>query len=66
MRPGPARRRLPRAETKIHEEVRRGSLAEVAAAAAAGAIVARGEVVIVVGNNTAMSARRVAGGCGGR
>ena len=54
--------------TKIHEEVRRGSLAELAAAAAAGAIVARGEVVIVVGDDGARSSPRgsgpAAGGCG--
>jgi 16S rRNA (cytidine1402-2'-O)-methyltransferase len=47
--------------TKIHEEVRRGSLAELAAAAAGGAIVARGEVVIVVGDDMAGSARRAPG-----
>jgi len=44
--------------TKIHEEVRRGSLADLAAAAASGAIVARGEVVIVVGDEGAGSPRR--------
>ncbi|HSW42130.1 MAG TPA: 16S rRNA (cytidine(1402)-2'-O)-methyltransferase [Patescibacteria group bacterium] len=44
--------------TKIHEEVRRGSLADLAAAAAAGAIVARGEVVIVIGDRGAGSPRR--------
>ncbi|HYN47778.1 MAG TPA: 16S rRNA (cytidine(1402)-2'-O)-methyltransferase, partial [Candidatus Nanopelagicales bacterium] len=37
--------------TKIHEEVRRASLADLAAAAADGAIMARGEVVIVVGDD---------------
>ena len=47
--------------TKIHEEVRRGSLAELAAAAATGAIMARGEVVIVVGDDTAMTTRRAPG-----
>jgi 16S rRNA (cytidine1402-2'-O)-methyltransferase len=47
--------------TKIHEEVRRGSLAELAAAAAGGAIVARGEVVIVIGDDMAGSARRAPG-----
>jgi 16S rRNA (cytidine1402-2'-O)-methyltransferase len=36
--------------TKIHEEVRRGSLAELAAAVAAGDLAARGEIVIVVGD----------------
>ena len=35
--------------TKLHEEVRRGSLGELAAAASAGEIDARGEFVIVVG-----------------
>jgi 16S rRNA (cytidine1402-2'-O)-methyltransferase len=35
--------------TKIHEQVVRGSLAELAAAVAAGDIPARGEMVIVVG-----------------
>ena len=35
--------------TKLHEEVRRGSLADLAAAAADGSIAARGEIVIVVG-----------------
>ena len=44
--------------TKIHEEVRRGSLGDLAAAAAAGAIVARGEVVIVVGDDRVGSRRR--------
>ncbi|HYN48309.1 MAG TPA: 16S rRNA (cytidine(1402)-2'-O)-methyltransferase [Candidatus Nanopelagicales bacterium] len=39
--------------TKIHEEVRRGSLADLAAAAAGGGIVARGEMVIVVGDDRA-------------
>ncbi len=43
--------------TKIHEEVRRGSLTELAAAAADGAIMARGEMVIVVGD-AGGSARR--------
>lgn len=51
--------------TKIHEEVRRGSLADLAAAAAAGAIVARGEVVIVIGDRGAGSPRRTAGAQGG-
>jgi 16S rRNA (cytidine1402-2'-O)-methyltransferase len=35
--------------TKIHEEVRRGALGDLAAAASAGEIPARGEIVIVVG-----------------
>ena len=35
--------------TKIHEEIRRGSLADLAAAAAGGDIPARGECAIVVG-----------------
>jgi 16S rRNA (cytidine1402-2'-O)-methyltransferase len=47
--------------TKIHEEVRRGSLAELAAAVAGGAIVARGEVVIVVGDAAGGSAHRAPG-----
>lgn len=52
--------------TKIHEEVRRGSLADLAAAAAGGAIVARGEMVIVVGDDGAGSPRRAAtSGAGG-
>ncbi len=36
--------------TKLHEEVRRGSLADLAAAAADGSLVGRGEIVIVVGD----------------
>jgi 16S rRNA (cytidine1402-2'-O)-methyltransferase len=51
--------------TKIHEEVRRGSLAELAAAAAGGAIVARGEVVIVVGDDRSGSSGRAAGAAAG-
>jgi len=43
--------------TKIHEEVRRGSLADLAAAAADGTIVARGEMVIVIGDDRAGSRR---------
>jgi 16S rRNA (cytidine1402-2'-O)-methyltransferase len=35
--------------TKLHEEVRRGTLGELAAAAAAGEIPARGELTLVVG-----------------
>jgi 16S rRNA (cytidine1402-2'-O)-methyltransferase len=35
--------------TKIHEEVRRGTLGTLAAAAAGGSILARGEIVVVVG-----------------
>ena len=35
--------------TKLHEQILRGSLAELAAAAAAGEIDSRGEVVIVIG-----------------
>jgi 16S rRNA (cytidine1402-2'-O)-methyltransferase len=59
---GPDRRAaVCRELTKIHEEVRRGSLAELAAAAAGGAIVARGEVVIVVGDVTGGSAHRAPG-----
>jgi 16S rRNA (cytidine1402-2'-O)-methyltransferase len=59
---GPDRRAaVCRELTKIHEEVRRGSLAELAAAAAGGAIVARGEVVIVVGDATGGSAHRAPG-----
>jgi 16S rRNA (cytidine1402-2'-O)-methyltransferase len=46
--------------TKIHEEVRRGSLAELAAAAAAGAIVARGEVVVVIGDDRSAAPGRAA------
>jgi 16S rRNA (cytidine1402-2'-O)-methyltransferase len=63
---GPDRRAaVCRELTKIHEEVRRGSLAELAAAAAGGAIVARGEVVIVVGDDPEMSARRSPGSAAG-
>jgi len=59
---GPDRRAaVCRELTKIHEEVRRGSLTELAAAAAGGEIVARGEVVIVVGDDTTMSTRRSPG-----
>jgi 16S rRNA (cytidine1402-2'-O)-methyltransferase len=43
--------------TKIHEEVRRGSLATLAAAAAAGDLAARGEIVVVVGEATGQAAR---------
>jgi 16S rRNA (cytidine1402-2'-O)-methyltransferase len=43
--------------TKLHEEVRRGPLASLAAAAAAGDITARGEIAIVVG--AAAPGRRV-------
>jgi len=39
--------------TKLHEEVRRASLAELAGAAADGTIPARGEIVIVVGDAAA-------------
>ena len=35
--------------TKIHEEIRRGTLADLAAAASGGQILARGEMAIVVG-----------------
>ena len=42
--------------TKLHEQIARGSLAELAAAARAGEIVARGEVVIVVGWGLAVTA----------
>jgi 16S rRNA (cytidine1402-2'-O)-methyltransferase len=63
---GPDRRAaVCRELTKIHEEVRRGSLAELAAAAAGGAILARGEVVIVVGDTTAGSAHRAPGAVAG-
>ncbi len=58
--------------TKIHEEVRRGSLADLAAAVAEGAIAARGEIVIVVGDAGAADGRGAAdaglatgGGSGG-
>ncbi len=36
--------------TKLHEEVRRGSLGELSAAVADGALAARGEIVVVVGD----------------
>ena len=39
--------------TKLHEEIRHGSLAELARAAADGEILARGEVVVVVGERRA-------------
>ncbi len=51
--------------TKIHEEVNRGSLADLVAAAADGTIMARGEVVIVVGDDRAGSSSR-AGAAGKR
>lgn len=51
--------------TKIHEEVRRGSLACLAAAAADGTITARGEVVIVVGDDGARSSPRGSAAAGG-
>ena len=35
--------------TKLHEEIRHGSLAQLALAAASGDLLARGEAVIVVG-----------------
>ena len=44
--------------TKLHEEVRRGRLAELAAAAADGAIAARGEMVVVVGDGARPTAAR--------
>jgi 16S rRNA (cytidine1402-2'-O)-methyltransferase len=44
-RPGAVCREL----TKVHEQVVRGTLGELAAAARSGSIPARGEVVIVVG-----------------
>ncbi len=44
--------------TKIHEEIRRGSLADLAAAAAAGDIAARGECVVVVGEPPGGADRR--------
>ena len=51
--------------TKIHEEVRRGTLAELAVAAASGEIAARGEIVIVIGDagaaDGATAAARAAG-----
>ena len=46
-RPGALCREL----TKMHEEVRRGSLVELAASAASGEIDERGEFVIVVGSD---------------
>ncbi len=53
--------------TKVHEEVRRGSLGDLAAAAAGGSIAARGEVVIVVGDDATASTRRSsAAGAGSR
>ena len=51
--------------TKIHEEVRRGPLAALAAAAARGAIVARGEMVIGVGDEGPASLRRTAAAADG-
>ncbi len=53
--------------TKIHEEVRRGTLAELAVAAASGEIAARGEIVIVIGDAGAADggATAAAGGAGG-
>ena len=41
--------------TKLHEEIRRGTLGELATAASAGEIDARGEFVIVVGAQEAAS-----------
>ncbi len=46
--------------TKLHEEVRRGSLSELAAAASGGSLAARGEIVIVVGEAPASSDTRAA------
>jgi len=43
--------------TKLHEEVRRGTLGELAGAAAGGAIAARGEIAIVVGEGSEDAAR---------
>lgn len=51
--------------TKIHEEVRRGTLADLAVAAAGGAIMARGEVVIVVGDDRAGLPRRASAAADG-
>jgi 16S rRNA (cytidine1402-2'-O)-methyltransferase len=51
--------------TKLHEEIRRGPLADLAAAAATGDIPARGECVVVVGEGTADAERgRPAGPAG--
>ncbi len=52
--------------TKIHEEVRRGSLGDLATAAAGGSIMARGEVVIVVGDSGARSPGRASAAGDGR
>jgi 16S rRNA (cytidine1402-2'-O)-methyltransferase len=46
--------------TKLHEEIRRGPLGDLAGEAAGGAIVARGEIVIVVGEATAAARDRLA------
>lgn len=46
--------------TKLHEEVRRGSLVDLAAAAAAGDVDGRGEFVIVVGDEVGGHLPRVA------
>jgi 16S rRNA (cytidine1402-2'-O)-methyltransferase len=48
--------------TKLHEQVVRGSLTELAAAVAEGAIPARGEMVIVVGWSPGASAAAAADG----
>jgi 16S rRNA (cytidine1402-2'-O)-methyltransferase len=46
--------------TKLHEEVRRGTLAQLAAAAAEGTLAARGEVVVVVGDRVDAGERAAA------
>ncbi len=50
--------------TKLHEEVRRAPLGELAAAAAAGEVTARGEFALVVGERRG-GAGRPGGGAGG-
>jgi 16S rRNA (cytidine1402-2'-O)-methyltransferase len=42
--------------TKLHEEIRRGPLGELAGAVADGALASRGEIVIVVGDQAAVPA----------
>ncbi len=63
---GPARpAAVCRELTKIHEEIRRGTLAELAEAVPAGDLAARGEIAIVVGDDPAAAeAARAAGAAG--
>lgn len=59
---GDRRAALCRELTKLHEEVRRGSLADLAASVAAGEIDGRGEFVIVVGSDESAASSALSSG----